>query len=108
LDEADSLALWPQKTPAERAKVVSDIARLGAEAALRRVWGDLRTQADTRAGLPFSAQGKSLYVQGDTFLNAAKAKITVALAVLDKETDAGGASSTNVSYSTSVPVRSTW
>lgn len=107
-DETDSLTLWPSKTPDERTKVVGDIARLGAEAAIRRVWGDLRTQADTRAGLPFSAQGKSLYAQGDTFLNSAKAKIAGALAALDKasggfvdETDASA-------FSGSVPVVSTW
>ena len=108
-DEADAVGLWPSKTAEERTKVVGDIARLGAGAAIRRVWGDLRTQADTRAGLPFSAQGKSLYTQADTFLNSAKAKIEGALKALNKKTDGGAGASAGTSETSSfVPIVNIW
>lgn len=106
-DEATGLILWPLKSPAERAVEVSEIARLAAEAVIRRGLGDLKTGADTRAGLVFSQQGRDLYAQAETFIKAARAKIATALTRLNQSTDSGE-SAVERFVSMSVPVQATF
>lgn len=106
-DEVTAALLWPLKTVQERETDIAEIATLAAEAVIRRGLGDLKTGADTRAGLVFSQQGRDLYNQAQTFIDAAKAKIATALKRLQNDATSEAASVSGFS-SVSVPIVSTW